>query len=375
MNTYDVIIIGDGIAGWGAAYALAKKRKRVLLVSKKGVQGAATSHASGILDPFLDVSSKNPLLKLKQKAFESYPRWISKLAQGHLKQLEYQRCGMFCLAFSKREERELRKKFEWQRKARFPMRWMSREQILKKSPGISSKVKAGIFYPSVAKLNPHKLLKLIKAKSRKLGVVLERSAQSARVRIKDGCVVGIQIGSKRYCAASIIHATGSWAQKGAGLPSALPLKAARGQIAVTQLRGGPVIYPAILSSMKGFYAVPWGSSRYLLGSTVEVGEKKPSVTRKGLGKIQRGIEEILPHLKNKKPQNQWAGLRPLTQDGHPVIGSTAIKGLYLANGYFRSGILIGGYAGDLLAKMLVSGKMPRGLKPFDPRRFRKGLLR
>jgi D-amino-acid dehydrogenase len=62
----------------------------------------------------------------------------------------------------------------------------------------------------------------------------------------------------------------------------------------------------------------------------------------------------------------WSGLRPFAEGGRCLIGPTRIKGLFLATGYYRSGILIGPIVGKLLAEGIASGKFSPLLKPFFP---------
>ena len=63
----------------------------------------------------------------------------------------------------------------------------------------------------------------------------------------------------------------------------------------------------------------------------------------------------------------WAGLRPLAGRGEPVIGPLKTSGLYVAAGYYRSGILLSPLAGKLLAEGIVSGIFSPLLKPFFPK--------
>ena len=121
--------------------------------------------------------------------------------------------------------------------------------------------------------------------------------------------------------------------------------------------------------MDGGYIVPWDPGTLLLGSTVERAGFKAKTTAKGLRSIRRRTEKIVPGLKTARIVTSWAGLRPFPEDRLPIIGPAAVKGLYRAAGYYRSGILISGLAGALLARGIVTGRMPRRLKPFSPNRL------
>ncbi|HBH97476.1 MAG TPA: glycine oxidase ThiO, partial [Candidatus Omnitrophica bacterium] len=64
----------------------------------------------------------------------------------------------------------------------------------------------------------------------------------------------------------------------------------------------------------------------------------------------------------------WAGLRPCSTDTRPIIGQTAIGGLYLAAGHFRHGILLAPITAVLLSDVILHGRSPLDLSPFSPGR-------
>ena len=51
MKKYDVIVVGGGMAGVGAAFSAAKLGKKVLLVEKYGCLGGAACH--NLVNPFM----------------------------------------------------------------------------------------------------------------------------------------------------------------------------------------------------------------------------------------------------------------------------------------------------------------------------------
>ena len=135
----------------------------------------------------------------------------------------------------------------------------------------------------------------------------------------------------------------------------------RGQIAVYS-RKKPL--PVLLHTVDGGYLIPWTHGKVLAGSTVEKAGYKPVVTKQGKKKVGHYAERILPELAGMKPVQSWAGLRPHSLTRMPRIGKTGISGYYVANGYYRCGILIGLYAGELLVRLMETGKTPQELRPF-----------
>ncbi len=127
---YDAIILGDGIAGVSAAAALSRYFKKVLVIGKKRSAGASTPRAAGILDPFLEMNGTSPLFKFARTAFRSYPRWIRSLGVS-LTEAGYQKTGMLYIAMNEQEEKDLRRRFKWQKKSGLSVRWLTAREILR----------------------------------------------------------------------------------------------------------------------------------------------------------------------------------------------------------------------------------------------------
>lgn len=355
------MVVGAGVAGLGVATALAENGKKVLVISRQ-IPGESSPASAGILDPFLEMKPGHPLFSLCRTAFQNYPSFLKKI---NARKAGYQKTGMLYVATTPEEERELKKRYSWQKKTGIPVKLVSREQALKQHPDISSEIRAGLFYPTIPRVQPRKLVKVWNQYAKRLGIRFIESDKKVSLLKSKGQVQGIQVGSVTYETPLVVQATGAWGEavsKGVRLP-VLP---ARGQILKVR---GKLRIGTIVHTLNGGYVVPWGKNQYLVGSNVEFCGFKAKVTPKVLRDIWQRNCKILPALNLCKRVETWAGLRPFSQKRVPLVGATHVKGLYLAAGYYRSGILMSAYAGKLLAKGMISGKMPALLKPFQPRKF------
>lgn len=330
---YDVIVAGRGIAGLTAALALAKRGKRVLVVGKKSKKGEATPASAGILDPFLEMKPHSLLFKLSCAAYRFYPGFIAKLKKETGLDPGYEACGMLYVAFTPAEEHELRRRYAWQKRAGIKMRILNAKEVLQREPALNPKLRMGLLYEDLPRVQPRRLMKAIVKCARQHGV-----------EFKNG--EGLPINSS---APVLINATGAWAAQAHGMR--LPVSPVRGQILLAR---SSVKMRAILHSLDGGYIVPWGKNRYLLGSTVEHAGFKPRVTRAGVASIKKKIMRIVPGLAKMKVVDSWAGLRPYSKINRPLIGRTNKKGVYVAAGYYRSGILISPYVAEGLADLIES---------------------
>ena len=108
--------------------------------------------------------------------------------------------------------------------------------------------------------------------------------------------------------------------------------------------------------------------KVLVGSTVErVGFRK-QVTAQGLAGLLDAAIRLVPDLSQAQFVRAWAGLRPGTPDGLPILGLSPITGLFLATGHFRNGILLAPVTARRMADLLT-GVEVRGLEPFSIDRF------
>jgi glycine oxidase len=67
----------------------------------------------------------------------------------------------------------------------------------------------------------------------------------------------------------------------------------------------------------------------------------------------------------------WAGVRPGTPDDQPLIGETAIPGVFAALGHYRNGVLFAPATAEIVAEMAIDAKVSPLARPFDARRFDK----
>ena len=66
----------------------------------------------------------------------------------------------------------------------------------------------------------------------------------------------------------------------------------------------------------------------------------------------------------------WAGLRPVTPDGRPIIGpDPEIARLWYAAGHGRNGILLTALTGEVIADLITRGETDVGIEPLRADRF------
>ena len=136
---------------------------------------------------------------------------------------------------------------------------------------------------------------------------------------------------------------------------------------------------ALPASRSALRHIVWGEDGYLVpkanglvfaGATVErVGFRK-NVTIRGLNALRRMTKSLLPRLAGLDAVDAWAGFRPGSADGLPILGPVpGWQGLTVATGHFRNGILLAPITGRLIARSILDGSANEALAPFSPARF------
>ncbi|MEO1087325.1 MAG: FAD-dependent oxidoreductase, partial [Acidobacteriota bacterium] len=81
------------------------------------------------------------------------------------------------------------------------------------------------------------------------------------------------------------------------------------------------------------------------------------VTGGGLAALLAFTREVLPGLLERPVVETWAGLRPGSPDGRPLIGPVD-DGVWMATGHYRNGVLLTPWTAHTVAGWLVDGISP-----------------
>jgi glycine oxidase len=89
-----------------------------------------------------------------------------------------------------------------------------------------------------------------------------------------------------------------------------------------------------------------------------------------LAQIFRSAIDLLPAIARLPVQRMWAGLRPITPDGAPIVGpDPAVAGLWYATGHGRNGVLLAALTGEVVGDLLTAGSTAVDIGPWRVDRF------
>jgi len=229
-----------------------------------------------------------------------------------------------------------------------------------------------------------------------LGFALGAKKQGARLIprtrvknlvVKGNRVTGVETDRGRFDADIVVNACGAGA---AELPAAaglhFPITPRRGQIAVTQAVA-PTLSHCLISakyiaakynpdlaktSGEGLSIEQTGNGNLLLGSTREFVGFDRRNTLAGIKTILKNTGSLIPALKDIQIIRCFAGLRPWTPDGLPLLGPVSgLEGFFMAAGHEGDGIALAPVTGELVARMILDLPPDHDMTPFSPDRFRE----
>src|SRR5438445_511744 len=362
----DVLVIGAGIVGLSAARELAQHGARAVVVERRRVGAEASSAAAGMLAPQIHAEGRTPLLDLSLRARDRHLRLADELRSETGMAVELSPLGEMEVALGEDDERALVARVSWQRDQGLPAELLSADEVRLAEPNVTREVRRGALFPGDRRVDNVRLVRALAASAVARGASLLTGRPVTSLVIEGGCVAGVRTGAETLRAPTVINAAGAWAGLLPGDPLPPPVEPVRGQMASFEV--APPLVHHVVWSARG-YVVPRADGRVLAGSTIENAGFDKSVTAGGLRTVLDIALEIVPRLADVRLAETWAGLRPGTPDGIPVLGAGALPGLFHAAGLFRNGVLLGPLAGEAVARLALGLAPGVDLAPFALARF------
>jgi glycine oxidase len=351
--------------GAACARELARLGREVLVLEPASPMGQAWRAAAGMLASQIEADASDPLLPLAVRAREYYSRLAPELLDSTGIDLGLWRQGIARVATDEADAEALRRKVSWQQDNGFSCEWLESEQCRQRWPWLAPVIGA-LFAPEDGALNPERLVQALLADARQLGARVEQD-RAVSVETQGGRVTGVVGERLRYPTRQAVIAAGAWSSRISGLPRVLPVRPVRGQMAAVPW---PVAMDRAIVYHKDSYLLA-RDDEAILGSTMEEAGFDSEVTPAGVARIFASTLTLCPGLIRSKVRRTWAGLRPMTPDGLPVLGpDPELSGLWYATGHGRNGILLAGLTGRILAELMAGKPSDPHLAGLGPGRFK-----
>jgi glycine oxidase len=366
----DVIIVGAGVIGCALARELARASLRVLVVERDRPGAGASSAAAGILSPQAEADAMSPLLELGLEGRALFPTLLEELRAETGIEVPYRTSGTLYIALDRDEEESLERRYVWQTAAGLPVERLSGGRVMTLEPAISTRVRLGLRFPYDHQVDNETLCRALAASAERRGARILLGREVASLLAEQDRIVGVATATETYKAPVVVLAAGAWSGLIDCAGRTLPTSPVKGQMAVLEteaMRLDRVIY------REHAYLVPRLDGRILSGSTTEIAGFDTHPTARGIAGLLEQAQAIAPSLADARIVGFYAGLRPGTPDGLPILGPAGAgwpDGLWFATGHYRNGILLAPITGRLIAEAIVSARPSLSLVPFEAARFR-----
>ena len=346
----DALILGDGIIGLASAIAIARAGGTCRILGRT-VPGAASAASAGLLAPSIGVA--DPAVRsFMVTSRNRYPNWIHWLAGRTGIEVTLNRLGII----------EIEPTWGPGDARSHNADHLNVEKLRALEPSLVSS--GATLHPEDGYVDNVRLLEALREAVRCEWSIEVVEGRAALVRPSaDECIVTTEDGRTQR-GRTVVIAAGAWTALIAGLPRPIPVEPVRGQM--LQLRGCPLTHAVSLSDA---YLVPRGNST-LVGSTLERVGFDVTTTPSALGHLKQAASAALPGLARAEVQNSWAGLRPMSPDGLPLIGRDPdFASLIYACGHSKNGILLAPLTAECTAALVADETPPMDLTSFSIERF------
>jgi glycine/D-amino acid oxidase-like deaminating enzyme len=244
-----------------------------------------------------------------------------------------------------------------------PVRMLDRAELRALMPGtqFGPEVTGAGYAPDDGHVNPLLLLRGLHAGFQRAGGRYRPGAAVTRIEATDQGFV-------------LHRETDCWQVRrlviacGLGLPRlapqlglSVPVRPVRGQNIVTERLPPllPLPDPTLRQTAEGVMQI---------GVTEEDGEWQTATTLPALARMAGRAVQVLPALAEARMVRAWGALRPMTPDGFPIYGQSAVyPGAFAAT--CHSGVTLSAVHAGVLAEAVLAGALPPDLTDLGPDRF------
>jgi glycine oxidase len=364
-----IIVMGGGIVGLSCALELQRRGYQVIVLEPQRCGGQASGAAAGMLAPYSEnVEGPDDFFQLCLESLRLYPEWQQAVRDMSGQSFEYTESGSLYVAYHDADLLALEGRLLWQRQFGSSGVIVEGEALRRMEPLLTGEARAALYTPEESHIYAPHYVRALELACKRLGVhIFEELKQLEIVKWQSGIVVRVADG-RYFEADQLLVCSGAWAQQLAEtFHMNIPVYPIRGQICAYEAASKPVSHMVFCNQG---YLVGKANGTLVCGASEDVAGYDTAVTAKGIGRLQNWNKQLFPFLEQQTPFHSWAGLRPATQDGFPLIGPVPeTNRVVLAVGHYRNGILLSPATARLAAEFIADKRHAAFNQAFAPDRF------
>ncbi|HSM86866.1 MAG TPA: FAD-dependent oxidoreductase [Candidatus Limnocylindrales bacterium] len=341
MTSYDVIIAGAGIIGVSLALELREQGAEVLLLERAEPGREASSAAAGMLAPS-DPETPAPLRPLAMESARMFPQFVRKLEGRSGIAVDFRRHGAIVLG---------------EHSPPPDYRKLSEQELSELEPGLVAHGHDA-FLVAEDSVDPVLLMRAAVRAAEQSGVSLKAGMEVREMR-SIGTQVEVLAGSECFLGAAAVNCRGAWFGE--------PVRPRKGQMFYLQPKQSGAVQHVLRAP--GAYIVPRSLGKVLVGTTVEDAGFDKTVEPATISRLHVSAARYIPALSTATVTESWAGLRPGTPDDLPLMGESEKKGVFVAGGHYRNGILLAPATAKIMSGLVLGRPATMDISAFSPSRF------
>jgi len=363
-----VIVIGAGILGASAAYQLSKLGAEVIIIDRKDA-GQATDAAAGIICPWLSQRRNKAWYRLAKAGASFYPSLIQELEAAGNAGTGYAKVGALCIHDDLKKLLAIKERAELRREDApeiGELTLLTDREAKEKFPLLSEGYHA-LYVAGAARVDGRQLREsLLRAAQRNGAQMIEGDAILEHDHHEISCV---RVGQQTFWADEVMVCAGAWSNALLHpLGIMVNVRYQKAQIMHLHFTGPddteqwPVVMPPTDQ-----YLLAFADQNIVIGATHEndVAGYDTTVTAGGMQELLNKGLQTAAGLADCSLNEIRVGFRPFTADFLPVLGRVpGWKKLIVANGLGSSGLTMGPFLGEQLAKLAMNQQVDISLEDY-----------
>jgi sarcosine oxidase subunit beta len=374
-SAYDVIIVGGGGHGLATAAYLARDHSygRIAVLEKAWLGGGNTARNTAII-------RSNYLHDHSTAVYDhALGLWSDLSAELGYNVLFSQR-GVLTLAHSQHDVRQGQRRVFANGRQGIEAQWLDPQQVAERCPPLDIAaprwpVLGASWQPAGGVARHDAVVWGYAQMADALGVDIIENCPVSALCSKDGAVTGVETPFGFISAPKVaVVAAAQTAALAQSAGIALPITAKPLQAMVSE-PVKPVLDPVVLSSTVGVYVSQTDKGELVFGAGTDAPVSQ--VARGSWAVVEdqmAAVVALFPSFSRLRLLRTWAGVVDITPDASPLVGETALSGLFINCGWGTGGFKAIPASGKLFAHHLATGTAHDLLRPFALDRFERGAL-
>jgi len=388
MESFDAVVVGAGVLGGAAAYYLSKEGLKVCLMDREAVGSGASAHGHGALSLVGKDFKPGPHFLLGLAGKDVFTGFVQGVMEDSGIDPMYHEADGVSLALVEEEETIFREAIA-SHSQYVEMKWLDGDEVRRLEPRITPDAIGGVLYRH-GQVDAYRLsLALAQATERMGGQLLLREVTG--LKTQGSRVTGVTYPGGEVAADAVVIAMGAWSNAARNwLNFPVPVRPLHGEVLHVRPPGNPI--QLFIATARHGPLFPRRDGILLAGSLGGVTmsgmdvdathvfdprdtgpwEYDLSPSEWGRNFMLEGVLKIMPALEEAEVLDHLAGVRPLSADRMPLIGSVpGWQGVYLATGHGTKGIHLCAITGRIVADQVVRGRTEVAVPvdAFSPGRF------